>query len=217
MSFVAAGIAAAGGIAQIIASQKGKAARKKEQEEANAELAQRKQAYEDMEFSNPYANLENVFEDLTVNTQQADMMNQQTQQAQANAMQSLQAAAGGSGIAGLAQQLMQSGQLERQKAAADIGKQEQANQQAMMSEASRLQQLEARGEESLRKFEKDKIETLFGMSQQRKISADAARQRATDQLMAGIGSTIGGGVGIGVGIYDRNKKKKAAAEGDGES
>ena len=197
MSWVMVGVAAASGIAKIVMASKGKAARIAEQEAANKELAARKRAYEDMDFSNPYADLENVYEDLTVNTQAADMMNQQSQQQQANIMQQMQASAGGSGVAGLAQQLMQSGQQQQQQAAADIARQEQANQQAMMGEASKLQAMEARGEESLRSFEQDKIETLFGMAQQRKISADAARQRATDQMMAGVGE-IGGAVIGGV-------------------
>jgi hypothetical protein len=198
MSFVALGVAVIGGGAKLISAYQGKEARIKEQENANKELAQRKAAYEDMDTSNPYANLENVYEDLTVNTQQAEMMNQQTQQQQANLMQGMNQAAGGSGVAGLAQAMANQGQLQQQQASATIGQQETANQKLAMSQEAKLQSQEAMGERQTQKMEKDKIETLFGMSQQRKISADAARQRATDQMTAGVGEMVGGVAGMGI-------------------
>lgn len=200
MSFVALGIAVVGGAAKIYSAQQGKKARIAEQRAANQELAERKAAYEDMDTSNPYANLENVYEDLTVNTQQAEMMAQQSQQQQANLLQGLQGAAGGSGVAGLAQQLAMSGQQQAQAASASIGQQEAKNQQLALGQQAQLQQMEARGERETQNLEKDKIETLFGMAQQRKISADAARQRATDQMVSGIGDVVGGGLGIAGGV-----------------
>ena len=191
MSFVALGIAVVGGAAKIYSAQQGKKARIAEQKAANQELAERKAAYEDMDTSNPYANLENVYEDLTVNTQQAELMAQQSQQQQANLFQGLQGAAGG-----LAQQLAMSGQQQAQAASASIGQQEAKNQQLALGQQAQLQQMEARGERETQNLEKDKIETLFGMAQQRKISADAARQRATDQMVSGIGSLAGGVAGV---------------------
>ena len=128
MSFVALGVAVVGGGAKIWAASQGKKARIAEQKAANQELAERKAAYEDMDTSNPYANLENVYEDITVNTQQAEMMNQQMQQNQANIMQGMNQAAGGSGVAGLAQQLANQGQQQAQAASASIGQQEAQNQ-----------------------------------------------------------------------------------------
>lgn len=191
-AIVAGSVAVAGGGAKIWMASKGKAARVAEQKAANQELAERKAAYEDMDTSNPYANLENVYEDLTVNTQQAEMMAQQSQQQQANLLQNLQGAAGGSGVAGLAQQLAMSGQQQAQAASASIGQQEARNQQLALGQQAKLQQMEAQGVRQTQALEKDKIETLFGMAQQRKISADAARQRATDQIISGIGDMSGG-------------------------
>jgi len=216
MSFVAVGIAVAGGITQMVMASKGKKEREREQDAANQELAERKAAYEDMDTSNPYANLENVYEDVTVNTQQAEMMNQQMQQAQANTMQQMQAAAGGSGVAGLAQQLMQSGQQQSQAASASIGQQETQNQKMMLQQAAQLQQLEARGERETQRMDKDKIETMFGMAQQRKISADAARQRATDQMVSGIGQFAGGAVGAaaGGGLFGEDIQKQILGKND---
>ena len=198
MSFVALGVAVVGAGVKIWQNQQGKKARIAEQNAANQELAERKAAYEDMDTSNPYANLENVYEDLTVNTQQAEMMNQQSQQQRANIMQGMQAAAGGSGAAGLAQMMANQGQQQAQQASASIGQQEAQNQKAMLGQAAKLQQMEARGDRESQRLEMGKTETMFGMAQQRKISADAARQRAADQNAAAIGEIVGGVAGMGM-------------------
>ena len=77
--------------------------RKQEQKDAQAEFDQQHARYSNQDLSNPYANMENVYEDLTVNTQAADFAAQQQAQGMANTMQSMKGAAGGSGIAALAQ------------------------------------------------------------------------------------------------------------------
>ena len=189
MSFVLLGVAVVGGAAKIYSASQGKKARIAEQDAANQELSERKAEYENMDTSNPYADLENVYEDLTVNTQQAEMMNQQTQQNQANIMQGMNQAAGGSGVAGMAQAMANTGQQQAQKASASIGQQEQ---KAMLGQEASLQSMEAQGDRESQRLEMGKTETMFGMSQQRKISADAARQRATDQMVSGIGDIAGG-------------------------
>ena len=86
--------------------------------------------YKAMEFKNPFENMENTFEDLTVNQQQAQFQSQQGNQQRANAMQQLKGAAGGSGIAGLAQAMANQGQLQTQRISASIGMQESQNQMA---------------------------------------------------------------------------------------
>ena len=88
----------------------GRGKRRAAQRKANEEYALRKENYLNMDISNVYADAtnafsENVYEDITVNTRQADFMAEQQAQNQANIMQGLQGAAGGSGIAGLAQAL----------------------------------------------------------------------------------------------------------------
>ena len=80
----------------------------------------------------------NVYEDLTVNQQQAQFQAQQNQQALAGTLSSLQGAAGGSGIGALAQAIAQQQQQGMQQAAASIGMQE-----------SRNQVLRARGQQAL--------------------------------------------------------------------
>jgi len=209
MSFILVGIAAAAGTAQIIMAAQGSKKRKKEQSAAATELAKRKSAYEQMDTSNPYANMENTMEDLTVNTQQAQFQAQQGQQQRANIMQNMQGAAGGSGIAGLAQAMANQGALQTQKASASLGQQEAANKKAMAREASNLQRMERQGDARSQNLEKDKTETLLGMSQQRKGAADAARQRAKDQMMQGVGTIGGAGMQGGKAM----NKNMAAGEG----
>ena len=216
MSFLVVGIAAAAGIAQIGMSLSGSKKRKAEQSAASKELAERKSAYEQMDTSNPYANMENTMEDLTVNQQQAQFQAQQGNQQRANIMQNMQGAAGGSGIAGLAQAMANQGAKSTQQASASIGQQESQNQMATARQAAQNQTMERQGDARSQEMEQDKTETLLGMSQQRKGAADAARQRARDGVMAGIG-TIGA---AGVGAAKAGNENMAAGKsfgGDGEN
>ena len=188
-----------GGIDKVAGSFIGRKARIAEQKAANAELARRKAEYEGMDITNPYANLENTYEDLEVNTQQAEFIARQNQQQQANIMQGLQGAAGGAGIAALAQQMDNQGQQQIAAASASIGQQEQANKMAAARGEEAIQAKKAAGEQWKFAQEKDRTETLFGMAQQRKGAADAARQRATDMLTSGIGDIAGGVMSFGMG------------------
>jgi len=197
MSFILVGVAVAAGATQVVMANQGRKGRIAEQKAAAAEMEANKKAYEQIDTSNTYANLENKFEDITVNQQQAQFEAQQNQQQQANLMNSMNAAAGGSGIAALAQAMANQGQLSAQKASASIGMQEANNQKMVAQEASKNQQLEAAGEQTSQQREADKQATLLGMSQQRKGAADQAREVAKQQAMAGVG-TIASGLASGV-------------------
>ena len=96
--------------------------------------------------SNPYAQMQNTMEDLTVNQQQAQFEAQQNQQNQANIMGQMRGAAGGSGVAGLAQAMANQGQMATQRASASIGQQEAANQRAAAQQAGQLQTMERQGD-----------------------------------------------------------------------
>jgi len=197
MSFILVGVAVAAGATQVVMANQGRKGRIAEQKAAAAEMEANKKAYEQIDTSNTYANLENKFEDITVNQQQAQFEAQQNQQQQANLMNSMNAAAGGSGIAALAQAMANQGQLSAQKASASIGMQEAQNQKLVAQEASRNQQLEAAGEQTSQQMKADKQATLLGMSQQRKGAADQAKEVAKQQAMAGVG-TIASGLASGV-------------------
>ena len=146
--------------------------------------------YANIDTSNPYLNMENTMEDLTVNQQQADFERQSFQQSQANIMSNLAGAAGGSGIAGLAQSLAQQGQIAAQKQSADIGRQEAANQMAERQMAGKIQGMEREGELIERRQQTEQTGTLLGMAQQRTAAAAgqvaAAKQAKFDAISGGI-------------------------------
>ncbi len=138
-------------------------------------------------------------EDLTVNTQAAEFQAQQQAGGFANTMDKLSGAAGGSGIAALAQSLAGAQSNAAQAASADIGRQEASNQRAERQMAGQLQQQEIQGEYASRAAEKDKVDTMFGMSQQRLGAANEARDAATGAILGGVGSMIGGAASFGAG------------------
>ena len=153
------------GLTSVVGSMIGGRARRKEQAAAKQQLAQRQAEYENMQFQNPYAGMQNTMEDLTVNTQQADFMAQQQQQGMANTMGALQGAAGGSGIAALAQAMANQQNTNLQQASASIGQQEARNQMATAQQGAQIQQLQAQGEADIQAREQARTETLLGMSQ----------------------------------------------------
>jgi hypothetical protein len=184
------------GLAGIAGGIIGSGKRKREQKAAQAEFNKNKQRMENADTSNPYENMENTMEDLTVNTQQADFVAQQQQQGMANTMDSLQGAAGGSGIAALAQSLGNQQTANAQAASASIGAQESQNQMAERSQAGQLRMQERKGDLISRAQEKDKTDTMLGMSQQRLGAANAARDAATKSIIGGVTGVAKGAMGM---------------------
>ena len=110
-----------GGFAQMRAAKNERDRQRGIEDRAREERNRIRQIYKDLDTSNPYTDMENVMQDLTINQKQAEFERQTFQQSQANILQNLQGAAGGSGIAALAQSLAQQGQIAAQKSAAGIG------------------------------------------------------------------------------------------------
>jgi len=216
MSFAIAGAAVAigGGIKAIDGASKAKKA-KVEAEKAKQQLEKEKDMFKSLDTSNPYTNMENAMEDITVNQQEANFMKQQQMQSQANVMQQMRGAAGGSGIAALAQTLANQGALDAQKAAAGIGKQEQAIQAEKAKEASRIQGLEREGEMISRQAEADKTTSLMAMSADELATQREAKAAASAQMMSGITTAAGGIAGSGLLGNDIDADKFAAITGLG--
>ena len=141
MSFIAVGIGAAVVGSALGAHSAGKAKREAERKEAKAreEMNRLKDVYSSLDTSNPYTDMENTMEDLTINQRQYDLEKQQFQQSQSNILSGVGQAAGSSGIASVAQALAGQGQLAAQKSASNIGMQEQTNQMAERRMAGNLQ------------------------------------------------------------------------------
>jgi hypothetical protein len=168
-------------------------------------MAMRKEDFENLDTSNPYKNITNTFQNLTVSTQAADFAAQQTAQGSANIMQNLAAAAGGGGVAALAQSLANSQAMASQQASAGLAQQEQRNAMLGAQGESQRQMAVAAGETQSQKMEYEKQGTLLGMSQQRLGAANLARKEATDALVGGI-TDIGAGAAtaavLGAGAAD---------------
>lgn len=183
------------------------------QREMQAKLDKQKEVYRNMEFKNPYAGVknpygslqtqfENVFEDLTINTLQAEFQAQQGAQQRADLLGGLRGAAGGSGIAALAQAMANQGALQTQQISANIGQQEAANQRARAAGAAGVQQMESGreqliaqgaataqmtrlgGEAALQEMEMSRQATLLGISMGEASGANAALQQAYSNQMA---------------------------------
>ena len=181
-----------GGVAGIASGIIGRKERRAEQQGAQQEYNKYKAQLESRDTSNPYANMENVYEDLTVNTQAADFAAQQQAQGQANIMDQFAGAAGGSGIAGLAQAMAQQQAQSAQTAAVDIGQQERSNELAKAGMEGQLQAQEREGELVSRQMEQQKTNTLLGMAQGRLSAANLAREQAKQAVIGGIGQVAGG-------------------------
>jgi len=193
MSFIVAGAAVvSAGVGLYKAIDGGIRAKKAREaaEKAQREIDKQKAMFASLDTSNPYANMENTMEDLTVNQQSAEFMKQQQMQSQANVLDQLRSSAGGSGIAALAQTLANQGNLAAQKASADIAKQEQANQTAERQEASKIQGLEREGELISRQAEAGKIQSLLGLAADEKSNQLAAQSAGREDMFGGI-SDIG--------------------------
>ena len=154
-----------------------------ERAKQEALLNEQKKEYKAMEFKNPFENMENTFEDLTVNQQQAQFQSQQGNQQRANAMQQLKGAAGGSGIAGLAQAMANQGQLQTQRISASIGMQESQNQMAMARGGAANQAAERQGDQWVQQSEMDRQSTLLGMQMAQTTGASSAYQQAQANQM----------------------------------
>ena len=190
IGLVQAGVSVLGGIF-------GSKRRKREQREARKAMEASRKAYMNQEYINPYANLENPYEDVTVNQQQAQFESQQQAQQRANILEGLRGTAGGAGIAGLAQAMSNQAALGAQQISASIGQQETKNQRLRAQGAMQTQQYERYGEEIRRGKEEERIETLYGMDMGRLTAANKARQQARENMIKGIGKglgTIAGGI-----------------------
>ena len=187
-TMIGAGVQIAGGLI-------GRGKRKREMQEAQRQYNRRKRQYEDLDTSNVYANMQNTMEDLTVDQRAAEFQAQQEQQGLSNTMNTLQGAAGGSGIAALAQSLAGAQSQNLQRASANIGQQERANQAAAAQQAANLQLYEAKGELISRDAEQEKVETMFGMAQGKLAEKKAAFDAGEAKLMGGIGAAAGGILG----------------------
>tara|TARA_R100000234_G_scaffold9067_4_gene5469 strand:+ start:2435 stop:3199 length:765 start_codon:yes stop_codon:yes gene_type:complete len=187
---------------------------KNERERQQRLLDVEKERYKNMQFRNPFQDMENTFEDLTVNQQQAQFQAQQSSQQLSDILSGLRDAAGASGIAGLAQSLANQGALQVQRLSANIGQQEAANQRLAAQGAMRVQMSERQGEQNIEQAMRDRQATLLGMqmgeatganqafaqAQANQMNAEIAQQQA---LISGLQNVVSTGFKAGeAGAFD---------------
>ena len=209
-AIVVGGITAVGGMIsanknrQMAAGQARDA--KIEREKQQDILDKQKAEYKALKLENPFSNMENVFEDLTVNQQQAQFQQQQASQQRANIMQNLKGAAGASGIAGLAQSLANQGALQTQRISASIGQQEARNQLTAARGAGAVQAAERGGDQWVQEAEMSRQATLLGMqmgaasganqasalAQANQMNAQMAQNEAWASGISSVGTAIAG-------------------------
>ena len=151
---------------------------------------------------------ENVYEDMTVNTQQADFAKSQAMQSQANIMDQFGQSAGGSGIAALAQAMAGQQAQQAQQASVSIGEQERANQAKERNMAATIQQNQIQGEYDKRQNELGKIDTMMQLTGQDLQAAQAAKAQSDQMLISGIGDAASQIV-PNMGQFNPFKKKPA--------
>ena len=134
--------------------------------------------------------MENPYEDLTVNQQQAQFQAQQQAQQRADILGGLRETAGGAGVAGLAQAMASQSALGAQRISASIGQQEAMNERLRAQGAMQVQKLEAAGEEMVSRREQQRMETLYGMDMSRVTAANQATQAARQQMIGCIGQGL---------------------------
>ena len=193
----AAGVA--GGLFKTVGSLFGGRKRRREQKAAKTEYTNLKNEYTNLDTSNLMLGQQNMYEDLTVNQQEAQFLGEQQQQGLSNALNANKAAAGGSGIAALTQALANQQTKNLAGAAISIGQQERENQILQQQEAARIQQAEISGEYQKRAEDRETTETLLGMSGQRLAAANQAREDAKGALFSGLGDIAGGALSMAAG------------------
>lgn len=197
---------------------------KKRLREAEAAYKKQMAEYKSFEFENPFsenafASMENPFEDLTVNQQQAQFQAQQNQQSQANILDALRS--GGQFNAGNIQALANQAQTATQRASASIGQQEAENKRMAAQGGMRIQSMERegrlqqqRGDAMKQQMEFDREATMLGMSMQQVGNA----QQAIAANKAMWGNIIGAvGSAAVMGGSDRRLKKNINKIGESPS
>lgn len=169
--------------------------------QAQPEFDRSMEEFKNQDFSNVYANMENPFEDLTVNTRQFQLQSDALAQGLSDTMANLRRSAGGSGVAAFAQSLANQQARNVGAMSAQIGQQEARNQGLAAQGQMQLQRLEAAGEAQSRALRNQNISTRLGMSMNMLAGANRARQQAFGQIAGGVGNIAAGAYGA----YQQNQ------------
>ena len=150
-------------------------------------LEKQKAEYKAFEFVNPYADVQNQFEDIGVATEAAELQLERGTQQRANILESLRGAAGSSGIAGLAQAMANQGLIQTQAVTADIARQERENEMMRARGATAADMARRGGEAMVQQAEMSRQSTLLGVEVGGMQGANQAVQAAYANMMGAMG------------------------------
>jgi len=150
--------------------------------------------FRNQDTSNLAQNLQNPFEDLTVNQQQFQLQAEQQQQGLADITANLRGAAGPSGISAFAQSIANQQARNIQVSAAQIGQQEAKNQGFAAKGQMQIMGLELKGAERARALETNLRTTNLTMDMNELAAANRAKQAAGTQIASGLGSMTAAGI-----------------------
>ena len=166
----------------------------KKLKKAKKELSKRKDIYASLDTSNPYSDMVNPYEDMTIDQRESDLYNQRFQSSQSNILSKSKESAGSSGAASLAQALSQESKRAVQTSSTSVGKQERENKIKERQFAAYIEDKKKEGEVWSRNANRDKQATLLGISQQelaaQREKIAASKQAKLDALQGGV-ETIG--------------------------
>ena len=152
--------------------------------------------YSNLSMSNPYLNMENAMEDLTVNQNQYQFQRQAFQQSQKNILGALRPTAGASGVASLAQSLVRQNQVSEQQMAASIAREESRNRTLALQQREGLERLEREGRRIPIDFQAQQMQTMIGMQQQEMMMNKELQQKYYEGEMGRYSSALDTAVGI---------------------
>ena len=130
------------------------------------ELDRLRNIYTSINAVNPYLNMENKMEDMTINQRQFQFERDSFQRSQKNILDTLRPSAGASGASSLVQSLVRQREVNEQRISADTAQQEAANVAPALLEKQRLQALEAQGSNIPNIFKEQQMGSLLGATQQ---------------------------------------------------
>ena len=150
-------------------------------------------AFKDFDFVNPFADMENPFEEMRISTKAAEFQAQEQQAGLAQTLDALRGAGGGTGAAATATALARQQAKNQQQIAATLAKQEIANERTAAMGKAQLQMAEAKGEMGIQQLEFGRESTILGMEQQNyaaALKAQAAQRSSIAQGIAGLGMGV---------------------------
>jgi hypothetical protein len=152
-------------------------------------LEVQKGKYRQFQFENPYGDMENYYEDMTVDTTAADYQMRQGQQQRSNIMNQLRGVAGSSGIGGLAQALANQGTLQAGQVSAQLSQQERQNAMMAAKGASAADMAQRGGAAMVQSAEMQRQSTLLGIEYGGMAGANAGVQAAYGNQMSAFGAS----------------------------